>query len=429
MINALALFLAQAESAEETAAAAAPAAASAASDPFADMFTEHHGSYWFPEQASSYAADVDSLYMLIFWISLFFFAGIVGAMVYFVVKYRARPGHKVEKSPSHNTALEIAWSVLPGFLLVWFFVDGTSGFFEQRISPGDCEEINVVAQQYQWTFYYPDGDSTPNESGLHLVRNRPVKFILESKDVLHSFFIPAFRQKQDAVPGRYTTTWVKPTKAGTFRLFCSEYCGEGHSLMKSGVVVHETEAERKAATQWEWGDKSPLQNGERLFKMQCSGCHNPTTEKKTGPGLAGIWGKVEEMNDGTTVTVDDNYFRQSLFKPSEHIVKGFTSPSQMTSFDGKLTDDQILWLRIYIKSLSNVKESVEETTDPDKAGADAGEPGNANGDNGGDDKNAADGKNEPRADDNDDAGANAGDDANDNKSSVPPGDDESGGGR
>jgi cytochrome c oxidase subunit 2 len=274
----------------------------------------------------------------------------------------------VEKSPSHNTALEIAWSVLPGFLLAWFFIDGARGFFEQRVVPADCEQINVVAKQYDWSFYYPDGDATPQSEGLHLVRNRPVEFILESQDVLHSFFVPAFRQKQDAVPGRYISTWAKPTKAGTFRLFCTEYCGDQHSTMKSVVVVHETEEERKAATRWEWGEKKPIENGERLFKMQCAGCHNPTTETKTGPGLAGIWGKSETMIDGSQQTVNDEYFVTSLLNPNEHIVEGFASPSQMTSFQGKLTDEQMLWLRIYIKSLSNVTETIPENGDADVSG-------------------------------------------------------------
>ncbi len=328
-------------------------------DLHSELFTEHHGSYWFPEQASSFASDIDWLYMLIFWVSLVFFAAIVGAMVYFVLKYRHRPGHVPQKSPSHNTALEIAWSVLPGFLLIWFFVDGATGFFDLRVTPGDAEQITVVAKQFDWTFYYPDGDSTPMETGLHLVRNQPVEFVLESNDVLHSFFVPAFRQKQDVVPGRYTYAWVKPVMTGTYRLFCSEYCGEGHSRMKTIVVVHETEAERKLATNYDWKGNSPRDNGERLFKMQCAGCHNATAEKKTGPGLGGIWGKNETLDNNSDVLVDDNYFRESLLEPNSKVVNGFSRPTQMQNFTGKLTDEQILWLRIYIKSLSNITETIE----------------------------------------------------------------------
>ncbi len=317
-------------------------------------------SYWFPQQASSFASDIDSLYMLIFVVSLVFFAGIVGAMVYFVVKYRHRPGHEPEKSPSHNTTLEIAWSVLPGFLLIWFFVDGANGYFKQRITPGDAEQIQVVAKQFDWTFYYPDGDSSLE---LHLVRNRPTEFVLESADVLHSFFVPAFRQKQDVVPGRYTSTWIKPTSTGTFRMYCTEYCGDGHSTMKTTVTVHETEAQRKAATNYDWEGNSPRDNGERLFKMQCAGCHNITNERKTGPGLGGIWGMQENLADGSTVLVDDNYFRESVLNPNAKIVSGYPMPSQMISFQGKLTDEQLLWLRIYVKSLSNITEEIAAADD------------------------------------------------------------------
>ena len=333
--------------------------------------TVHEGTYWFPRSASTFAPDIDWLYMAIFWVSLVFFAAIVGAMVYFVVKYRHRPGHKPEPSPSHNTALEIAWSVLPGFLLIWFFVDGTRGFFDLRIPPGNAEQIQVVAKQFDWTFYYPDGDSTPNVDGLHLVRGRPVEFVLESQDVLHSFFIPAFRTKQDVVPGRYSTMWAQPTETGTFHLYCTEYCGDSHSMMKTTVTVHETEAERKAATEYLWGDNSPLKNGERLFKMQCAGCHNTDDVRKTGPGLGGIWGKTETLDNGTTITVDDNYFRESLLNPNAKIVEGYARPSQMISFQGKLTDEQILWLRIYVKSLSSVEEDTAGTGTGTEAAAGA----------------------------------------------------------
>ena len=169
------------------------------------------GSYWFPQQASTFAKDVDFLFYAIFYVCALFFIGIIVAMVYFVIKYRRRPGHTSQPSPSHNTALEIAWSILPGFILIWFFVEGANGWFYQKIVPTDAEEINVIASQFNWEFVFPDGD-TGNE--LHLVVNRPAKFVLESRDVLHSFFIPAFRVKQDIVPGRYTEAWVKPIKPG-----------------------------------------------------------------------------------------------------------------------------------------------------------------------------------------------------------------------
>jgi cytochrome c oxidase subunit 2 len=327
----------------------------------------HEGSYWFPEVASTFAKDVDSLFMLIFWVSLIFFVGIVGTMVYFVIKYRARPGHTVEKSPSHNTALEIAWSVLPGFLLIWFFVDGARGYFNQRVIPGDSEQIQVIARQFNWEFHYPNGDVTTD---LHLVQNRPVEFVMESRDVLHSFFVPAFRQKQDLVPGRYTYTWVKPTKAGVYRLYCTEYCGDGHSLMRTNVTVHATDDERDAATYYDWEGNSPIDNGKRLFNMKCAGCHNPTEEKKVGPGFGNIWGRSEQMDDGSQIVVDDNYFRESILNPNARIVAGYTRPSQMPSFQGQLNDDQILWLRAYARSLSGLVDEEPAGQGGEEAAAD-----------------------------------------------------------
>ena len=158
--------------------------------------------YWFPTQASSFAGEVDFLYMAIFWISLIFFVAIVGAMVYFCVKYRRKDGVIApEPSSSHNTAIEILWSVLPSIILVWIFYVGAETWFEMRIPKENAEEIQVTAKQFGWLFTYEDGDQT-NE--LHLVRDKPVRLIMQSEDVLHSFFVAAFRQKMDIVPGRTT---------------------------------------------------------------------------------------------------------------------------------------------------------------------------------------------------------------------------------
>ncbi len=338
--------------------------------------TDHEGSYWFPENASTFANDVDSLFMLIFWVSLVFFAAIVGAMVYFVLKYRERPGHKVEKSPSHNTALEIAWSVLPGFLLVWFFVDGANGWFKQRIIPGDAEQIQVVGKQFSWEFYYPNGDVTTD---LHLVKNQPVEFVMESRDVLHSFFIPAFRQKQDLVPGRFTYTWVHPTKEGVFRLYCSEYCGDGHSLMKTNVKVHASHADRDAATFYNWEDGKPVDNGKRIFMLKCAGCHNPTEVKKTGPGLANIWGKERDFGGGDKLTVDENYFTESIRNPNARIVSGFSKPSQMTVFsEADISNEEMAWLRAYIRSLSGLGPQAEPDAEAEEGGSNEETPADEN---------------------------------------------------
>ena len=205
-------------------------------------------AYWFQEPASSFASSIDSLYMDIFWISLVFFVAIVAFMVYFCFKYRRKNGViDPQPSSSHNTTIEILWSVLPSILLVYMFVEGAGTFWEMKVPKTNSEEIQVVAYRYGWQFIYPNGDTT---SELHLVQDQPVVLKMQSKDVLHSFYVSAFRQKQDIVPGRYTTTYIEPTKVGQYRLSCNEYCGDGHSKMRTSCIVHLTEEERQEQTVW-----------------------------------------------------------------------------------------------------------------------------------------------------------------------------------
>jgi len=303
--------------------------------------------YWFPEQASSFAAEVDYLYMAIFWISLVFFVGIVGVMCYFCVKYR-RKGDVIDPQPSssHNTAIEILWSVLPSILLVWMFYVGAESYFNMRIPREDAEEILVTAKQFGWVFTYPDGDQS---SELHLVRDQPVTLIMQSEDVLHSFFVPAFRQKMDIVPGRYTYAYIEPTKIGQYRLSCNEYCGTGHSKMKTMAEVHLSHEDRKKNTEWIKADKAPWVNGERIYRIQCSGCHKVDGTKATGPALNLIWGEQEELTDGTTVKVDHEYVKESIWEPNKKIVKGYAP--KMNSFKGILDLDDINRVVAYLKKL------------------------------------------------------------------------------
>ena len=312
------------------------------------------GSYWFPEQASTFAKDIDWLFYFIFWICVFFFAIIIGVMVYFLFKYRRREGVAPEPSPSHNTTLEIMWSVLPSILLIFMFKWGADGYFDLKVPFDDAEKIRVKASQFNWQFEYEDGDVV---SELHLVVNKPYELQMESADVIHSFFVPAFRQKMDIVPGRYSTAWVKPIKTGTFRLYCTEFCGDSHSLMKTNVTVHATEEARKAATIWLWDEYAktdPAKNGQRLFSLHCTGCHNASgTEVKVGPNLNGIYGKEEKLTGGGTVTVDDNYLRKSILEPQADIVEGYQGKQPMQSFQGKLNDDQLYWIYRYIESIKD----------------------------------------------------------------------------
>jgi cytochrome c oxidase subunit II len=316
--------------------------------------------YFFPEQASEFASRIDNLYMAIFWISTVFFAVIVGLMCYFVVKYRRQPGVRPLPSSSHNTTIEILWSVLPSIILVWIFYEGAAGYFAMRIIPEGAEEIQVEASQFAWTFTYPNGDTTDS---LHLVQNRPVKLILRSRDVLHSFYIAAFRQKMDVVPGRYTTAYIVPTRVGKYRVACTEYCGDGHSIMRTYCQVHATEGARLTNTEWKKELHPPSINGQRIFKIYCAGCHNLNGTASTGPALNLIWGKNEEFTDGSSTLVDENYIRDSIYDPNKQIVKGYEP--KMPTFKGKLTDKDIDHLIAFIK-LKDGMATLTEATATDK---------------------------------------------------------------
>ena len=303
--------------------------------------------YWFPEPASDFAQGSDFLFMAITWVSFVFFVIIVGVMVLFAIQYRRRPGVEPEPSSSHNTSLEIFWSVIPSIILVWFFYAGAVGYLDMRIPTDDAEEIYVTAQKWNWSFRYPNGDTS---SELHLVKDKPVKLIMQSTDVLHSLFVSAFRQKMDIVPGRYTYAYVKPTMIGKFRLACTEYCGTEHSRMRTLCQVHESEEARRSSTEWIRANYPPWETGKRLFMMNCSGCHKMDGKAATGPALNLIWtaGK-ETLIDGTEVKVDENYIRDSILYPDKQVVKGYGPVSKMNSFDGKLTPQQIDDLIAYIK--------------------------------------------------------------------------------
>ena len=346
--------------------------------------THTKGDYWFPEQASAFAKDVDFLYYAIFWISTIFFIGICWFMFYFAWKYRRIGGIKGEikpqKSSSHNTALEIFWSVIPSVILVWIFYVGASGFFEMRVPTDDCEEIMVKAQKWNWSFTYPNGDQTTK---LHLVLDRPVKLVMQSPDVLHSMFIPAFRQKMDIVPGRYTYAYIVPTREGEFRLACTEYCGDEHSRMRTTCVVHESPEARDADTEWIRSSKKYWENGERLYKMHCSGCHKINSERATGPALNLIWGEQEEIENQDPVEVNEQYIKESILYPERKIVKTYTN--QMQAFAGKLQDDDINDIIAYLKWLKDPEtygndESVTglpggDSAEPDATDPEVAEPG------------------------------------------------------
>ncbi len=307
------------------------------------------GSFWLPPPSSSVAPWVDAAFYFILYVSAFFFVLIVALMTFFVVRYRRRPGVGPGDAPSHSTWLEITWSGIPLLLVAVMFGLGFAGFMEMRNPPRGAYEIRVSGQKWSWSFQYPNGYVDEN---LHVPIDEAVRLTLSSKDVIHSLYIPAFRIKQDLVPGRYTTTWFRATQQGEYDLECAEYCGTSHSDMLAKVIVHPPgEFEtwlQNAETRLK--NLPPAELGRELYlRRGCAACHSTDGTRKVGPTFKGIYGETQEIEGGPPVKVDDNYVRESILNPSAKIVKGY--PDQMSVYQGQLSDDQITALIEFIKSL------------------------------------------------------------------------------
>lgn len=315
------------------------------------------GTIFLPQQASTAAVEVDAIFYFIYYLCVLFFLLLGGSAFYFLFKYRRREGGPEPVPISHNTALEIAWSVIPLILLVIIFAWGVKGFLNLSVAPRDAMEIHAYARRWLWEFEYPDGNKSVGE--LRVPVGRPVKIILLAQgdpagNVIHSLFIPAFRVKADVLPNRYNTLWFEATRLGEFQIFCTEYCGAGHSDMLARVVVMEPEGFKK------WLDSlnrppegMPLAKiGEELFgKFACVTCHKnrPDNAAVIGPSLLGAFGRREELADGSSVVIDENYLRESILQPAARVVKGYQPV--MPPFQGTLKDWQVTALIEYIKTL------------------------------------------------------------------------------
>jgi cytochrome c oxidase subunit 2 len=300
----------------------------------------------FPEQASNFAGSIDALMFYILVTSVFFAVTVTLVVLYFAVKFR-RTDEKQIGTPIHGSvALEIAWTILPLILAMVMFAWGATIYVNYRQPPPDTLDIYVIAKQWMWKLQQPDGRREINE--LHIPVNRNVKLIMASEDVIHDFFVPAFRVKMDVVPGRYTTLWFRATKPGRYHFFCSQYCGTNHAVMGGWVTVMEP-AEYAAWLSGEHADINPAAAGEKLFaQFACSSCHL-LTGKGRGPSLNGVYGSKVLLADGSTVIADEVYIRESILNPKAKIVAGYQP--LMPTFQGQVSEDQILSLTAYIKSL------------------------------------------------------------------------------
>src|SRR5271168_1496934 len=310
-------------------------------------------SLMLPPQGSAFAVEVDALYMFLFWLSAVLFLGIAFAAIYFAWRYRYTPG-RVTPHITHNTTLEILWSVLPLLLCVVIFFWGLNGWMKYAVAPGESMEIQVTAKKWLWTFEYPDGSRTAND--IHVPIGKPVRFIMTSEDVLHDFYVPDMRVKHDIVPGRYTEVWFTPTVLGVHHVTCAEYCGKGHSDMQAKLTVDNEEDFKKfmetGGSEWEDYKMKPAEWGKLQWERKgCSTCHtiDGTKIASGGPSWKGIWGKMEKMKDGSEVLVNQDYVIESMMQPQAKIVAGFEPI--MPTFQGLLRVHEQQGLVAFIKSL------------------------------------------------------------------------------
>jgi cytochrome c oxidase subunit 2 len=301
----------------------------------------------FPERASTIAESVDHVYFLLVGVSAFFSILIFLLIFYFAIRYRRKRADEIPQPVHGSMRLELFWSITPGIIALGIFAWGTVIFFRNAEPPPGAMDIYVVGKQWMWKLQHPDGRREINE--LHVPVGRPVKLTMASEDVIHSFYVPAFRVKMDVLPGRYTTLWFQPTKPGKYHLFCAEYCGNQHSGMKGWVYVMEPEDYGNWAEGIAAGE-SMSQTGERLFQQfGCHTCHR-TDAPGRGPVLTGVFGSRVQLQSGETVTADEAYLRESILRPAAKVVAGFRP--LMPTFQGQIGEEQILALITYIKSLA-----------------------------------------------------------------------------
>jgi cytochrome c oxidase subunit II len=308
-------------------------------------------TFWMPSQASTVAREVDVVFYLIYWISVFFFALIVGLMAWFVVRYRRRRPHDAaQPSPAHSTSLEIAWTAIPVVVSVLLFVVGFKSYMNMVTPPRGAYEISVIGQKWNWLFTYPNGYVSDE---LHVPVDRPVLLTMTSEDVIHSLWIPAFRIKMDVVPGRYTRTWFEAHTPGTYPLLCTEYCGVGHSDMLSSVIVHpggrfETWLESASNL---LDTMPPAEAGELLARrLGCIACHSLDGSPGIGPTFVDLYGSEVRTREGASLIADANYVRESIVDPMAVLVAGYDPV--MPTYAGRIKDQEITSIIAYLRSLS-----------------------------------------------------------------------------
>jgi len=299
---------------------------------------------FFIEHASSHAEQVDKLFLLLTVVAVVFVLLTGGAMIVFAFKYRRSAANQNPPRTGVSLLMQLAAALVPLTLCLSIFGLGGRLFLNEREPQSGAVEIHVLGKQWMWKIQHAQGRKEINE--LHVPLGRPVKLLMTSQDVIHDFFIPAFRLKQDIIPGYYTTEWFTPTKVGEYRFFCSQYCGTLHADMQGTMYVMESAA-YQAWLEGKGKAEAPAVAGERLFSsLGCMACH---TNAKLAPPLAGVYMSDVKLTTGATVLADAAYVRESILDPNAKIVAGF-QPA-MPSFKGRITEEELMQLMAYIKSL------------------------------------------------------------------------------
>jgi cytochrome c oxidase subunit II len=309
----------------------------------------------FPEQASTVAQAVDHLYFFLVAISLFFATLIFVLVFYFAIRYRRRRADEIPRPILGSLKLELFWSIVPGIIAMGIFGWGASVYFRIAYPPPDAMEIFVVGKQWMWKIQHPEGQREINE--LHVPVGRPVKLTMATEDVIHSFYIPAFRVKMDVVPGRYTSLWFEATKTGEYHMFCADYCGTQHSAMIGTVYVLDPVDFENWLSGAATGE-TMAEAGEKLFeRLGCNSCHTPDTTAR-GPSLDGLFGSTVLLATGQRVTADEDYIRESILRPNAKVVAGYRPV--MPTFEGQVTEEQLLQLIAYIQILGSQRRTEAE---------------------------------------------------------------------
>lgn len=305
------------------------------------------GFRFFPDQASSVAGDVDLLFFFLVAVSVFFACLIFFLIYLFAVKYKRKSEDDVPKEIEGLLKLEILWSVIPLILVMFVFVWGATLYFDSYIPPKHASEIYVVGKQWMWHIQHPTGQREINE--LHIPVGQAIKLTMATEDVIHSFYIPAFRLKKDVVPGRYTTMWFEATEPGEYHLFCAEYCGTKHSQMIGKVVAMEPADYQNWLSGGAASEPMAVTGEKKFQQLACHTCHADKPNAR-GPSLVGVFGEEVVLDGGARTIVDEEYIRESILTPNAKIAAGYKPV--MPTFKGQVTEAGLLQITAYIKSLS-----------------------------------------------------------------------------